>query len=132
MSEKGFKSRSIKNILKGSAVWFIALLILTVIVSVFVRKIDINEKTIVYISSALTFLSTAAAGFTLRSSKENMLCCLFLSIFLIIIALSFGFLMDSSRLETGGILSVVSFTLCGTMSGFVIDKPRKKGARIKI
>lgn len=132
MSEKGLNSRSLKNVLKGGAVWFTVLLMLTVITSAFVGKTNINEKAFVYVCSALIFISSAAAGNTLNRRKEKIIYCLILSVFLIIVALSLGFLLDGSRLEIGGILNVVSFTLCGTLTGYVLQAPKKRRSRIKI
>ena len=132
MPEKRLNGSFLKNTLRGVGVWFAVLLILTVITSLFVGRTGINEKLLIYISSALTFISSAAAGNTLRRRKEKMLCCLILSLFLIILALTLGFLLDSSRLESGGILSVVSFTLCGTLCGYVFEIPKKKRSRIKL
>ena len=132
MSEKGFKGMSCKNLLRGTAVWFAALLLLTAAFAVIVGRTDIREQTVVYISSAVTFISAAAAGAVLRGRKEKMVCCLILSIFLIILALSLGFLLDSSRLESGGVLSVVSFSLCGALCGYVPELPKKKRSKIKL
>lgn len=132
MSERNLNSTSMKSVLRGGVVCFASLLILSLLASVIVGRTDIREKSMVYVSSALTFVSSAIAGCTLRRRKEKMVFCLILSLFLIIIALSLGFLLDSTRLELGGILSVASFTICGVLSGYVLEAPRIKRSRVKI
>ena len=132
MPEKRRNESFLKNMLRGAGIWFAVLLILTVIISLFIGRTGIKEKSLIYISSALTFISSAAAGNSLRRRKEKMLCCLILSLFLIILSLTGGFLLDSSRLESGGVLSVASFTLCGTLCGYVLEIPKKKRSRIKL
>ena len=132
MPEKKSGFKHMKNVLRGAAVWLAALLLLTVLTALLTEKFRVTERTTVYLSSALTFLSSAAAGNMLRRNDEKITFCILLSFVLIVLALSVGFLWDSSRIDPGGILSVASFTLCGALTGYVLNMPKKKRSKIKI
>lgn len=132
MHKKGLDTVSLKITFRGIAVWFALLILLTVLASAFAGKMNINEKHTAYISSALTFVSSAAAGYTVRRGKAKFLYSLILSISLIVIALLLGFIISSGNLYSGGILSVASFTLCGVFAGSIITPPKKRNRKIKI
>lgn len=132
MHKKGLDTVSLKITFRGIVVWFSLLILLTVLISAFAGKMNISEKHTAYISSALTFVSSAAAGYTVHRGKTKFLYSLILSIMLIVIALLLGFIISSGNLCSGGILSVVSFTLCGVFAGSIINPPKKKKGKIKL
>ena len=76
MPEKSHDLKHLKNMLRGAAVWLASLLLLTVLAALITEKIDITEKTAVYLSSALTFISSAAAGNMLRRNDEKITFCI--------------------------------------------------------
>lgn len=132
LSGKALSGRSLKNVGRAVVVWSLSIVIFTLLASIIVSSIKINEKTLNGISSLITFMSSAAAGISLRKSRESKRYCFLLCLLIIIAALSVGLLLDGSRLEPGGVLSVSSFTICGTMSGYVIKTRGRKRSRIKI
>ena len=132
LSEKSINVKAVKNVLRAVIIWFAVILLLTVMAALFTGKINVNEKSMAYISSALTFISSAVAGNILRRNTEKVTYCIIMSFLLIAVALSAGFLIDSSKIDSGGVLSVASFTLCGTLTGYIVTISKKKRSKIKL
>lgn len=132
MIEKSMNARSLKNVLIGVAVWSISLALLSLSASLIAAGIVINEKQLNFIGSAVTFFSSLTAGVSLRGKEVKIIYCIMLSSLITVIALSVGFLLDSSKIETGGILSVASFTFSGTLCGYILKVQKKKRDSIKL
>lgn len=132
LRKKSFDTDSIKAALRGIFIWFAVLLIFALLTSALAVKIHISEKHTAYISSALTFFSSAAAGYTMRKRKTKFFYLAALSAALIILALLMGFIISSENMCSGGILSVASFTLCGVFAGSLIQPKKKRREKIKL
>jgi len=132
LNNKSMNIGVFKNLMRASAVWAVSFTVFSALAALIVSVISINEKSVSFISSAIVFISSAMVGTSLRRSNEKISYCIIFCFMIITFLLSAGFLVDSSRIETGGILSVSSFTLAGALSGYVLKTRNKKRSRIKL
>ena len=114
--EKG----SIRLLLRAFAVWVIAALCLCFAAACLIRAGRLPSSGYAYFSSALSFLCALAAGAAGSAGQGRLRSGLLCGAALIVVLLTLGFLIAGREMETSGILSVVSFTMAGSLAGSVL------------
>ena len=89
--------------------------------------------TLGYASSAISFISAAALGFAVacRQKEKRLLYALICDAVMLLLCLAAGFLVGG-KLNKSALLSVVCFTIAGTLTGCMIPVHRKKAKRIRL
>lgn len=124
-------------ILSALAGWFISAPALIVLAAIIVNRAQMGSRSIGYASSVLSFLCAAAAGIAAgRTRKAGKLYTAAVSAAVITtLLLTVGFLIDGTDLDASGVLSVVSFTFAGCLTGCVCfsgkGSKRRRGGRTK-
>lgn len=116
-------------LLRACVAWLVAAPLLLVILAAVLSHSGCGAEWIGYSSSAISFLSAAAAGaVAARASRAGKLySALVCSGVLTVLLLTVGYIVSEKGLEPSGILSVVSFTLTGCLFGAVFFAGNGKG-----
>lgn len=118
-------------LLYGGIAWGISAVVLLPLASFICLKAGVGEGSMGYISSALSFVIAAIAGAAAaRKSGAGIFAGALTAVVIIILLLTAGFIIKGAELSSGGVLSVVSFTLAGCVFGAFFlsggkDKSRK-------
>ena len=105
-----------------------ALLILTA-ASLVLSRAHAGSGVLGYCSSAISFLSAAAAVFFAADhGRDRLLRGLLPALFLVIVLLTMGFLARGKDMSPSGILSVSCFTFAGALLGGALP-PKGRGRR---
>lgn len=109
-------------VLSALLVWFITGAITAIISTLIISRLNMGEGSLGYISSALSFIAAAAAGFAAmrKRKKAAIITGLLCALAIIITALTLGLSISGGEPSPGAVLSVVSFTLCGALFGSVL------------
>lgn len=101
--------------------WFISALILLPLAAMTAQLVKCGEAGLAYISSALSFMTALAAGAkAMHTRKKKAVTTAAISAMTIIIAaLTLGFIIAGDKLQSDGILSLVTFTFSGALVGSV-------------
>lgn len=119
-----------RYLVKAAAAWLLAAVVLSLAAALIITLVDIHEDAMGYISSALSFAAAFFAGIQAmrERSRGALVCGLVVGAALITLSLTLGFIVGEGRLEPDGVLSVVTFTLSGTVAGSLLA-PAGKGKR---
>lgn len=121
----------VRFVLNAVVAWCVSALLLVVIASLITTASGISLNAVAYISSALSFISAFVAG--MRAMRERgkgaIITGAVVGVTITILALTLGFIIDAAKIQADGILSVVTFTIAGAVTGSVLcpQKKRKKG-----
>ncbi len=121
----------IKLILRGIVVWAISAAILLLIASLVFSQSSISSSFMGYCSSGISFLAAMfAALFACRGQTkgviyQGMICAAVITVLL----LSIGFASEGEKIKSAGVLSVVSFTIAGSLLGTVMSPVIFSGGR---
>ena len=127
---KALQKTDMRFLLYGALAWGISAVVLLPIMSVICLKAGISEGAIGYVSSALSFVTAVAAGaVAARKSGGGILAGALTAVIIIIMLLTVGFIVKGAELSSGGVLSVVSFTLTGCVFGAFFLSGKKEGAK---
>lgn len=121
-------------LLYGAAAWGLSAAALLPAVSLICLKTGVGERSMGYISSALSFVIAAVAGaVAARKSGGGILVGALTAVVIIILLLTVGFIIKGAELSSGGVLSVTSFTMAGCVFGAVFLSGRKgKGKKSRV
>ena len=113
-------------LLRVCLMWIISASVLLLAASAAANMLGLGERGLGYLSSAVSFLASAGAGFAAAQSrrKANLITALTAATMLVIILLTVGMLIKGEGMSPSGILSVVSFTCAGMVLGVSLT-PRK-------
>jgi hypothetical protein len=102
--------------------WAVSALALLCLFSAVLTHINAGERAVAYASSALSFLAAVGAGSVIGGTKGDKIVypVLLTAAVLVTILLTIGFMVEGSAIESGGVLSVVSFSFAGCLVGAVI------------
>jgi putative membrane protein (TIGR04086 family) len=131
MSGSRFSAGSLRLLLRALAAWCLCALLLLPILSFYLARSGTSSRVIGYLSSAVSFVCAAAAGYAGAEVKNGraLLQGLLIGVFLLILLLSVGFLVSGKGQDSSGVLSVVCFTLSGCVVGSVRKNLRGRKAR---
>ena len=127
-----------RALLRAVLVWGGSAILLLSLTSLILAKARAGSEILGYCSSAISFVSAAAAGFSASQQRRDMPLWqgLVIALCLVILLLTLGFLIRGKDLNSSGIMSVVSFTFAGVMLGGLAarkgkGKKRKKGRGLR-
>ena len=120
-------------IFRALIAWCAAALPLLLIGALIADKAELNEQGAAYLSTGISLITAAAAGAAgARAWKgAKIICGLLCGGVITLILLMLGFIIAGDALPPAGVLSVVSFTFCGSLLGSVLSprgRARKKSA----
>lgn len=119
-----------QTLLQGLLAWAAAAVVLLMIASLLIAKGKIPYHAVGYLCSLMSFLAAAYAGARVeRSGSGGFLSALILSVFLVIVLLTLGYVIGGNKMSPSGIISVVSFTISGCLLGCVLFGRRKSKGR---
>ena len=106
---------------KAFLVWCLTSLVLLVLSSILLNELGCTERSLGYVSSAISFLSALAAGIVAASKRKSgtIYTALITAVALIIFLLTIGFLIDGGGIEASAVMSIVSFSFCGAIVGVI-------------
>lgn len=113
--------------------WAMCAFVLLTVSSVILHETGAAEQSIGYASSAVSFLSAAAAGWAAarKRKKASFYTSLLTGTVIITVLLTVGFLIDGKKLEPSSVMSVISFTFTGCMvGGVLLYRPGKRPKRL--
>ena len=119
-------NRALKNgfgqtLLQGLLAWIAATTVLLIIASLLIAKEKIPYPAVGYLCSLLSFLAAVFAGAHVeRAGRGGLLSATILAGFLVIVLLTFGYMVGGKEMAPSGIISVVSFTISGCLLGSVL------------
>ena len=107
------------SLLRAAAAWMLSAPVLLALAAFAANVTGAGERSIAYISSAVSFLSAIAAGYnSMRNQKATgIAAALVTATALVILLLSVGFLMKGEEMNSSSIISLVSFTYAGVLVG---------------
>lgn len=121
----------------GILAWFLSAAVLIPVGALLCYLLFHGSQALGYMSSVLCFVSAASAGAAAERCRGGgalyigvIMGCIILSILILL-----GYIADSSNLDTGGIISITTFTLTGAVFGSVFlgrGKRHIKGKRMRI
>ena len=119
MSESKKKEIAWGSMLRRAVLsWLLAAVLCLLLAALLVEKGLVPYMAIGYLGSAMSFITAvfAAAGMG-GSAKGGLLSALAVSLCLVILLLTVGFLISNGALDPAGILSVSTFTIAGFLCG---------------
>lgn len=124
------QKKDMRFLLYGGLAWGISAAVLLPLASLICLKAGVSEGAMGYISSGLSFVIAAISGAAAaRKSGGGILAGALTAVVIIILLLTVGFIVKGADLSSGGVLSVVSFTLTGCIFGAFFFSGRKNKAR---
>ncbi len=116
-----------RTILSALAAWAISAFVLLCIASLILSRLSLGEGAIGYVSSALSFFSAVFAGAALGRAKSGgcIYPALITAAVLVTALLTIGFMVEGADLQSSGVLSVVSFSFAGCLTGAVLSGGKK-------
>ena len=108
-------------VLTALLTWLAAALICALAGAFAISAAEVSARTVGYISSALSFAAALAAGArAMRERRKNAAITGIISgVAITTLALTLGFITAGEKISADGVLSVVTFTLSGALSGSV-------------
>jgi putative membrane protein (TIGR04086 family) len=115
-------------LLRAVTAWMISACVLVFLAAMAANAFRLGERGLAYLSSAVSFLTAAAAGiFSDRARNASRLAVSLISATtLVIILLTVGYLVRGEEMNSSAVLSIVSFTYAGVLAG-VFLQPSGKG-----
>lgn len=120
--EKG----SLRSLLRAFLVWLAAALTGCLLSACAIRAHAVNSSVLGYVSSALSFLCALLAGAFGAAGERRLPSGLLCGAGLSVLLLTLGFLIAGKNMDPSGILSVLSFTFAGCLSGACLFGVGKK------
>ena len=92
---------------------------------------EMGERGLAYLSSAVSFLAAFAVGMLAlrRTHAPGLPAALLTATVLVIALLTVGFLVQGDEMNPSAVLSIVSFTYAGVLSGMLFRSPKKAAGR---
>ena len=102
--------------------WIICASMLLLICTVLLCELGCTEQALGYTSSAISFLAAFTSGVVAsrRRKSGTIYTALMTAAVIVTTLLTIGFLINGSAIEPSAIMSVVSFTFAGCMSGAIL------------
>ena len=117
--------------------WIISAMILLIISSIILNEMGCSEKSLGYVSSAISFITAVTAGISAGRKRKagSVYTALLTATALVTTLLTIGFLVEGSAIEPSAVMSVISFSFTGCMLGavfFAVPTQKKKRYRPQI
>ena len=121
-------------LLRAVTAWVLSAVFLLLLGALLANALSFGERQIAYLSSAISFLTAAAAGFAAASKRRTgrFGAALLAAAVLVILLLTVGFLIRGEAMNSSAILSLVSFTFAGCLlGGCILSQPARSGRKTK-
>ncbi len=130
MGKTAMKPGGLWLLLRVLLLWAASALLLLTVASLVLSRAHAGSGVLGYCSSAISFLSAAAAVFFAADHGRDRLLLrgLLPALFLVIVLLTLGFLARGKDMSPSGILSVSCFTFAGALLGGALP-PKGRGRR---
>lgn len=114
----------LRALLRAVLLWLITALCLLSMSALVLSKAEAGSASLGYVSSAISFISAATAGFSISrgAGDKQFLQGLIAAVVFVTLLLTIGFLVRGKNMDPSGILSVVTFTVTGVLFGSVITR----------
>ena len=118
-NSSGFDGRAAA---RAAAAWTVSAIVLLIAASAIINASDCGEYIMGYVCSALSFLSAFSAGAAAagKSGKGTVYIGALTGAVVTTVLLTVGFIVKGTETEASAVLSVVSFTFAGSITGAVI------------
>ena len=112
--------------------WLVGAVLLLIVTALIANTAGVGELGLGYMSSAISFFAAGAAGISAarRQYAARLPAAMIAATALVIALLTIGFLICGEGMNSSAILSIVSFTYAGVITGMYIH-PKKKSHGIK-
>lgn len=120
--EKG----SLHSLLRALLFWIASAVILCFLTACVIRAHGVSSAVFGYVSSALSFLCALLAGAAGAGGEKRLSSALLCGAGLNLVLLTAGFLIAGEDMDPSGILSVLTFTVAGCLTGAILFGGRKK------
>ena len=120
-------------LLKAAGVWLMAAMLLLLAGAGIISAMNLSASSVAYFSAGVSFLSAFVAAYSACAGKDGRWHCgLLIGLVLTILLLMLGFIVEGRELSADGVLSVVSFTITGTLPRgiFAPASRRNRGKRV--
>ena len=119
-----------RYLLRAGLAWTVSAAVLLLVGTLAANSLGLGEQGLGIMSSAVSFLAAFAAGFiaTRSCTASRLFISLTTATALIIFLLTVGFLIKGEEMNASAILSIVSFTYVGVLSGSILP-PRKRNGK---
>ena len=120
--EKG----SLRLFLRAMLFWIASAVTLAFLTACVIRAHGVSSAAFAYVSSAMSFLCAMLAGAVGSGGEKRMVSGLLCGAGLSLVLLTAGFLIAGKNMDPSGILSVLSFTVAGCLTGAILFGGRKR------
>ena len=119
-----------RYLLRAGLAWIVSAALFVLVGTLAANSLGLGEQGLGIMSSAVSFLAAFSAGFiaTRSCTASRLFISLTTATALIIFLLTVGFLIKGEEMNTSAILSIVSFTYVGVLSGSILP-PRKRNGK---
>ena len=119
-----------RYLLRAGLAWTVSASVLLLVGTLAANSLGLGEQGLGIMSSAVSFSAAFAAGFiaTRSCTASRLFISLTTATALIIFLLTVGFLIKGEEMNASAILSIVSFTYVGVLSGSILP-PRKRNGK---
>lgn len=128
MSGFVFEKTDGKMLLSSFGIWLLSAAVLLGITACVIHATNGGEKAISYASSALSFAAALFAGIHAISRRGTgaLLTGIITGVAIVVFLLTVGFVAEGSELSPDGVLSVVTFSLSGCVTGAILFSGKSK------
>ena len=109
--------------------WIVSAVTLCFPAACVIRAHGISSAALAYVSSALSFLCTMLAAAVGSGGEKRLVSGLLCGAGLSLVLLTAGFLIAGKDMDPSGILSVLSFTVAGCLTGAILFRGRKRDTK---
>ena len=120
-----------RYLLRAGLAWTVSAAVLLLVGTLAANFFGLGEQGLGVMSSAVSFLAACFAGIaaTRGCSASKLLVSLTTATVLVIFLLTVGFLIKGEEMNASAVLSIVSFTYAGVLSGSILPQRKRTGKR---
>jgi peptidoglycan/LPS O-acetylase OafA/YrhL len=116
---------SLRSLLRAMLVWTVTAISLCFLSACVIRAHGVSSAAFGYVSSAISFLCALLAAAVGADGERRIVSGLLCGAGLSLILLTAGYLIGGKEMDPSGILSVLSFTFAGCLTGSILFGGRK-------
>ena len=122
-----------RYLIRAGLAWGVSAPVLLLAGTFIANAAGLGERGLGIMSSAVSFLAALTAGFcsTRRCPAPRLVVSLFTATALVIVLLTVGFLIKGEEMNASAVLSIVSFTYAGVLSGALLQPGKRSGIKYR-
>ena len=115
-------------LLSAAAAWLLSAAWLVLVCALVLHHMAAGERILAYVSSAVSFLAAVAAGAAAAGKRREgrLYAAIFSAAVIVTALLTVGFMIRGSRMDPSAVLSVVSFSFAGCLTGAMLQRGKRK------